>query len=229
MQVTSENFHRVFPRLLLHSHLALSLMLPRSQTPGPSKPSGASAAPVPISAMGPSSTRSPSVPQSDTANSMSNVDFEDPYYSDALFGRRFSPPGLKRIIMKPLEMKEFVFPDVATKNSFYFLDHPVVADLALYARNPRHVRSQRPGDIEELFRRAEPIFVSPEFNIFRCFCVFKHFQAIFRANFASVRVTPLLRSFCSRILDITKVLNPKYSVMVEKYLMPGVLASVRSI
>jgi hypothetical protein len=127
--------------------------------------SGASVVPPSVSATDDSPTRHSGSPQPEVTRSTSYVDFETPCYPEERFGERVSIPGLQRIVLKPDEVVEFKFPTYSSRNSFHFLDHPLVADVTLYARNPHHVIAQRPQDVEKVFWKAEPIFVRQLLNI----------------------------------------------------------------
>jgi hypothetical protein len=122
---------------------------------------GASAVPPSVSATDAPSGRRSQVPQQEAGSPTLYVDSGTPRYPELQYGRRFCAPGLNRIVLDPEERESFGYENDILWNSFHYLDHPNVADLVLYLRNPQHVISQDPKIIEEIFLKAEPIFVRP--------------------------------------------------------------------
>lgn len=109
--------------------------------------------------------RRSNTPQPPAASDLPPVDFDAICYPEVQYSRRVCPPGLKRLVLDPAEKTPFEFEDPESYNSFYFLDHPDVADLVVYFRNNAHVLAQDPKVLELLFWKAAPVFVRALFKL----------------------------------------------------------------
>ncbi len=157
--MTSENFHLESSLLLLHSHVAFFAMTSRKPTASSTARTGASTAPLSVSTTGASPSRRLGLPQQGVDSPTLYVDFDSLCYPEVEFSRRPCAPGLKRLALRPEERQHFEYENPTSYNSFYFLDHPDVADIVLYLRNPEHIEAQDPKVLEEVFLKAEPVFV----------------------------------------------------------------------
>jgi hypothetical protein len=188
---------------------------------------GASAVPPSVSATDAPSGRRSQVPQQEAGSPTLYVDSETLCYPETEFARRPCAPGLKRLALNPEEREHFGYDNPTSYNSFFFLDHPNVADAVLYLRNPEHVDAQDPKVVKEVFLKAEPVFVRNYLLdislVLNIYCL----QANFHANLHAIEPSPLLCGFCKRALKVSKTLGSEVSHMVSKFLTLAEMEPVR--
>jgi hypothetical protein len=88
------------------------------------------------------------------------IDFTQPRFPEAYLATRVSAPGLKRVIAIPEELEPYAFEWHSDQRSFWFLDHPCIANIIPYLRRSDHVEAQKPEVLSELFESTFEVLVS---------------------------------------------------------------------